>query len=71
MQRNLGTVDLVIRAMLGFSLLGFFAKDGNLTEAALPGLLIGVYLLASGIFCFCPLYKAMGISTYGPLDDSI
>jgi hypothetical protein len=35
------------------------------------GVLIGIYMLATGICSFDPLYRLLGLTTFGPLDRSI
>jgi hypothetical protein len=66
MQRNIGTVDLVVRAVLGIALVVYLAKDGFF----IPGLgfLVGAYLVGTGIVSHDPVYKVLGLTTYGPLD---
>jgi len=71
MQRNIGTIDLVIRAMLGIGLLAYLAKDGTFMPGSGLGVLVGAFLVATGIFAYCPLYRLLGFTTYGPLDRSI
>jgi hypothetical protein len=64
MPRNIGIVDQVIRAMLGFALLAYLFKD----ELYMQGLgligFLGAYLLATALFLYCPLYGILGLSTY-------
>jgi len=71
MPRNIGSIDLVIRAILGIALVAYVAKDGALMSgwsfAALPG----GYLLATAIFSYCPLYGFLGLTTVEHIDRSI
>jgi hypothetical protein len=58
MLQNVGTVDRVIRILAGLalitaSLLGYIGVWGW----------IGVVLLATGLFRFCPAYMPFGFST--------
>ena len=58
MLKNVGTVDRVIRivaglALIAASLLGYIGLWGW----------IGVVLLATGLFRFCPAYLPFGLST--------
>jgi hypothetical protein len=60
MVKNVGTVDRVIRIVVGLaliagSLLGYIGLWGWL----------GVVVLATGVFRFCPAYLPFGLST-GP-----
>lgn len=71
MSRNVGTLDLVIRSILGMALIGYFGKDGAATFGSSLGILAGVCLLATGLLSYCPLYRALGLTTYGPLDRSV
>ncbi len=60
MNPNVGTVDRVIRVLIGLGLLSFFfILDGN---ARWFGLIGFVPLLTAGIR-FCPLYTVLGIRT--------
>jgi hypothetical protein len=58
MVQNVGTVDRVIRIVVGLvliagSLLGYIGLWGW----------IGVVVLATGVFRFCPAYLTFGLST--------
>jgi Protein of unknown function (DUF2892) len=60
MEVNVGGVDRTVRIILGIVLLSlFFVLEGN---ARWWGL-VGVGLLATGIFRFCPAYLPFGIKT--------
>ena len=60
MEVNVGGVDRTVRIILGIVLLSlFFVLEGN---ARWWGL-VGVGLLATGIFRFCPAYLPVGIKT--------
>ena len=60
MNPNVGTVDRIIRVLIGLGLLSlFFILDGN---ARWFGLIGFVPLLTAGIR-FCPLYTVLGIRT--------
>ena len=60
MNPNVGTVDRIIRVLIGLGLLSlFFILDGNARWFGLIGL---VPLLTAGIR-FCPLYTVLGIRT--------
>ena len=62
MEVNVGGVDRTVRIILGIVLLSlFFVLEGN---ARWWGL-VGVGLLATGIFRFCPAYLPFGIKTCG------
>ncbi len=60
MEANVGGIDRTIRIVLGIVLLSlFFVLEGN---ARWWGL-VGVGLLATGLFRFCPAYLPFGIRT--------
>ncbi len=58
MKMNVGTIDRVVRAVLGVALIG----------ATLSGVIgvwgwIGVVPLGTAVFSFCPLYAVLGINS--------
>jgi hypothetical protein len=59
--KNVGSIDRIVRIVLGLALLaGFFLN----TDAAYRWLyLIGLVPLATGIFGSCALYSLIGINT--------
>lgn len=58
MKINVGTIDRIIRAVIGLVLIGL-AATGTI---GLWGW-VGVVLLLTGVFSFCPLYAMLGMST--------
>jgi uncharacterized membrane protein HdeD (DUF308 family) len=64
MQKNVGGIDGIIRTALGViaALVGFFASMSM--GLRIVALLIAVVLLFTGIYGFCPIWSALGISTY-------
>ena len=58
MKANVGTIDRVVRILVGVLLIA-------LTLTGIIGLLgwIGLVPLATGVVRFCPLYPLLGIST--------
>jgi DUF2892 family protein len=66
MRRNVGGLDRCVRLMVGCALLalsllvlgGLRGETWGLVVAA-----IGIVMLATGLFGFCPLYVPFGIST--------
>ncbi len=60
MFRNVGRLDRAIRLVLGVMLLGLYgAVEPPLKYVTLVGLL----LVATAFSGFCPLYRAIGVST--------
>ncbi len=64
MTKNVGTLDRVLRIVLGVALLiGFFLnRDGAYSWLYL----IGIVPLATGLLSTCPLYSLLGIRTCPP-----
>jgi hypothetical protein len=58
MTHNEGTVDRAIRVVLGLALLSFVFVGPHTWLG-----LLGVVPLVTGFVGFCPLYRALGIST--------
>ncbi|MBM3940209.1 MAG: DUF2892 domain-containing protein [SAR202 cluster bacterium] len=60
MTRNMGTLDRVVRAVLGAALLSLlFLLDGALRFAGL----LGVVLLVTAVASYCPIYALLGVRT--------
>lgn len=63
MVTNVGTVDRVVRAVVGVVLVAAWAF-GWLTGALAVVLgVVGIVLIATGAVGFCPLYRMLGMST--------
>jgi hypothetical protein len=58
MTRNEGTLDRVVRIILGLALLALFFV-GPQTWLGL----VGIVPLVTGLVGFCPLYRLLGLST--------
>ncbi len=67
LKKNMGSLDRILRAVLGIALLaGFFL----LPDASYRNwLLIGIIPLATSLISSCPVYSILGIGTC-PLDTS-
>jgi len=62
MQANEGTVDRVLRVVIGLVLLGVgLSRVGG--AGAVVAVVVGAVLLLTGLIGFCPLYRLFGIST--------
>lgn len=60
MNKNVGTIDKIVRIVLGIILLAlFFLLDGGMKYISL----LGIVLLFTAFINFCPIYKMIGIST--------
>ncbi len=63
MKANEGTIDRIIRAVVGVAaLVGAFAI-GSGSVAFVLLLVVGAILLVTAAVGFCPLYRMLGIST--------
>jgi hypothetical protein len=65
-RRNCGTVDRVLRLVLGIGLLGLY---GALDAPGRYFTLLGLPLIATAVTGFCPLYSLLGASTTGRRSD--
>lgn len=68
MEKNVGTVDMVIRLVIAVALgyIGFF--ENPIVSAGLSKTIIKFVVLLpllTGLLRFCPLYKLIGLSTCG------
>lgn len=59
-RRNCGTVDRVLRLVLGIGLLGLY---GALDAPGRYFTLLGLPLIATAVTGFCPLYSLLGVAT--------
>jgi len=67
MSVNEGTLDRVLRVILGVTLLWLGTVSGVLSSSMETlALVVGIAALATGITGFCGLYRLLGISTCGP-----
>jgi hypothetical protein len=61
MKKNVGSIDRVLRIVVGAALLiGFFL---NMNTAYGWVMLIGIVPLATGLMSSCPLYSIFGLSS--------
>jgi hypothetical protein len=60
MRRNVGTVDRIIRIVIGIGLLGLYGALGPPLRYLT---LIGLIPLGTGLLGTCPLYTLFGVST--------
>jgi len=61
LKKNVGTIDRVLRIVLGLALIAayFFNPGGAYSWLYL----IGIIPLATGLMSSCPLYSILGLST--------
>ncbi|NNE54108.1 MAG: DUF2892 domain-containing protein [Sulfitobacter sp.] len=67
MTANLGTIDRLLRLIIGLALIGMpLLNVPSVWENRGLGFLcmaIGLVLVATALFRFCPIYRVLGIST--------
>lgn len=60
---NLGNLDRIIRAILGLALIAAPFLAGWPTTGLVISAGIGVVLVATAAFSFCPIYAVLGLSS--------
>lgn len=67
MSPNIGSVDRILRAIIGLALIvGTFIPSLPLAGAPVLqaiALIVGLVLLLTALVRFCPLYRLLGVST--------
>jgi len=58
---NVGSVDRILRIVVGLALIALFFLDSGASWRWLY--LIGIVPLATGLMSTCPLYSVLGLST--------
>ncbi|HLZ01159.1 MAG TPA: DUF2892 domain-containing protein [Bradyrhizobium sp.] len=68
MTRNVGRIDQFVRIVIGLALLAYTVKDGSLgSDWLVPGV-VGLVLIITAFFSYCPLYAIIGVTTCGKTD---
>lgn len=60
---NVGTVDRVLRGLLGIALLALPFLMGFGTTGTVISVVVGLVMLATAAMRFCPAYTLLGIKT--------
>lgn len=63
MVRNEGTVDRIVRVVLGVVLVAAWAFAWLTGTLAVVLGVVGIVLIGTGAVGFCPLYRMLGMST--------
>jgi hypothetical protein len=63
MKANVGTVDRIVRAVVGLAALLGAAAIGSGSVAFVLLMVVGAILLVTAAVGFCPLYRVLGIVT--------
>ncbi|HEY5994632.1 MAG TPA: DUF2892 domain-containing protein [Gallionellaceae bacterium] len=64
MNKNVGTIDRIVRVLLGLALIG-----GGMYSVATLGIwayvlaVVGLVLLGTAVFSFCPIWMVLGVNT--------
>ena len=70
MSVNMGNIDQFVRSLMGFALIAFIGRKGEIAPDSGPLLVIAVYLYVTAIVSYCPLYHWAGVSTLSKRDGS-
>ena len=68
MTRNMGRIDQFLRIVIGLALFAYTVKDGAIAAGGLTLGVVGVILIITAFFFYCPLYTVLGVSTRSKLD---
>lgn len=62
MSKNVGSIDRIVRVVLGLVLAGlfFYQPDAGYRWVAL---IVGLLLIGTAGMSFCPIYRILGMST--------
>lgn len=60
---NVGTIDRILRSMLGVALIVAPLVAGAPTLWLASGIAVGAILVATSAFSFCPIYALLGLSS--------
>jgi hypothetical protein len=63
MKANVGTVDRIVRAVVGLAALLGAVAIGSGSVAFVLLMVVGAILLVTAAVGFCPLYRVLGIAT--------
>ena len=69
MQKNMGTVDRIIRAVIGVCLLASWPLGMFEGTLAIVFSVVGVVLLVTAALRWCPPYMLLGINTGAARED--
>lgn len=63
MTSNVGRIDQYVRIIIGLALIAYIVKDGSLGAGWLAAGTVGLVLIVTAFFSYCPLYTLLGINT--------
>lgn len=65
LSRNVGSIDKTIRLIAGIALVAWGILGAGLSATiGIAAVVVGVVLVATGLFSFCPLFKIIGVSSH-------
>jgi len=69
MQKNVGTIDRAIRALVGVALLAAYFLGAIAGTLGMVALVAGIVMLGTAAIGWCPPYSLLGINTCGVKQD--
>lgn len=69
MQKNVGSIDRAIRALVGIVLLAAYLLGGIQGMLGIVVLVAGIVMLGTAAIGWCPPYSLLGINTCGVKQD--
>lgn len=69
MQKNVGSIDRAIRALVGIALLAAYLLGGIQGTLGIVVLVAGIVMLGTAAIGWCPPYSLLGINTCGVKQD--
>ena len=69
MQKNVGSIDRAIRALVGIALLAAYLLGGIQDTLGIVALVAGIVMLGTAAIGWCPPYSLLGINTCGAKQD--
>jgi hypothetical protein len=69
MQKNVGSIDRAIRALVGIALLAVYFFGGLQGALGIVALVAGIVMLGTAAIGWCPPYSLLGINTCGVKQD--
>jgi quinol-cytochrome oxidoreductase complex cytochrome b subunit len=69
MQKNVGTIDRAIRALVGIALLAAYFLGAVQGTLGIVALVAGIVMLGTAAMGWCPPYALLGINTCGVKRD--
>jgi quinol-cytochrome oxidoreductase complex cytochrome b subunit len=69
MQKNVGSIDRTIRAVVGIALLAAYFLGAVGGTLGIVALVVGIVMLGTAALGWCPPYSLLGINTCGVKQD--